>query len=53
MDGIDWEKIEDCDLERIEVPGGWLVRTGLYSDNGSTSICFYPDPNHLWSKENY
>lgn len=42
-----WEEIGEhaFDLERIAVPGGWLVRTAV---NESVSICFYPDPQHLW-----
>lgn len=43
-----WEKMnDDSDLERIAVPGGWLVRT---SDiiNGGVALCFYADREHLW-----
>ena len=32
-------------LFRVKVPGGWLV--SLYSN----AICFYPDPEHLWLKD--
>ncbi len=44
---MDWEDLEEgVDLQRIKVFGGWLVRTGIYT-NG-VSICFYPDPEHKW-----
>jgi len=39
---------------RVEVPGGWLIRTELFvaeggkGVGGSTSIAFYPDPEHKW-----
>lgn len=49
MAKLKWEEMADK-LERIAVPGGWLVKTydwiGLKSI--SVSICFYPDPQHLW-----
>lgn len=46
-----WEKMAEYayQLERIAVPGGWLVRTSssINADAG-IGICFYPDPQHLW-----
>jgi hypothetical protein len=45
MDVIEWEGIGD-EIDRIEVPGGWLVRTGY---DGNFGICFYPDPEHKWN----
>lgn len=48
MARLEWEDMTDNhkELQRIAVPGGWLVRTSI--DNEKTSICFYPDPQHLW-----
>lgn len=43
-----WESMMDnLGLERVAVPGGWLVRT-MNSSWSGVSICFYPDPEHLW-----
>lgn len=28
-------------IQRIEVPGGWLVSM-------ERGVCFYPDPDHKW-----
>jgi len=33
------------DLQRVKVPGGWLVRT--YGDG--MAMCFMPDGNHVWT----
>lgn len=41
----DWESVDET-LERLKVPGGWLVRT--YMNNNGVSITFYPDPKHKW-----
>ena len=35
-------------LHRLKVPGGWLVKTYGFRED---SICFYPDPKHLWLKD--
>jgi hypothetical protein len=32
-------------IARAKVPGGWLVLAG------TTSIAFYPDPDHAWTGE--
>ncbi len=45
---LDWEIIEKKVLirtERLQVPGGWLVRTYVSDSSG---ITFYPDPDHSW-----
>lgn len=39
--------------ERLRVPGGWLVRTGLSLTNRrglgtGVALCFLPDPEHEW-----
>ena len=41
------------DTERMQVPGGWLVRTVLYNGSGSykgdsVSMVFVPDLSHEW-----
>jgi len=37
---------------RMKVPGGWLVTHYEWNNEDvgqlSSSICFLPDPNHLW-----
>ena len=55
-----WEQVEghpDCELWRLRVPGGWLVRTSSYeglsadmhaSVSVAVALCFYPDPGHAW-----
>lgn len=35
----------DSDLQRLKVPGGWLIKMDGYRE---IAICFYPDPLHLW-----
>ena len=48
---IKWEEISiySGQLERILVPGGWLVRT---SDDGEHfAICFFSDHKHEWLKD--
>lgn len=44
-----WECLNNSNgflnLERMEVPGGWLIRT--FGRDG-VAICFYPDPAHVW-----
>jgi len=38
-------------LDRIEVPGGWLVRNVIYNtytNSLSSSICFVPDKTGAW-----
>lgn len=41
----EWEEVIAFDMDRMMVPGGWLVRL----DHGEgLSICFYPDPEHKW-----
>ncbi len=46
---IKWSRYNDEEIERMKVPGGWLVRTWIRCGD-SPSICFYPDPNHLWEE---
>lgn len=36
-------------IKRAKVPGGWLVLCDTPTPEGSHSICFYPDPNHVWN----
>ena len=50
---MEWEKISK-NIYRCKVPGGWIVKyvnvrsqSILYGE--SASICFVPDPNHLWN----
>ena len=40
-----WEKIEELDLYRLKVDGGWLVKC---IDSDGLSMTFYPDPSHKW-----
>lgn len=49
MEHTIWDNVgkHAFDLERISVPGGWLVRTSINEDNG-IALCFYPDPAHTW-----
>lgn len=45
--GMHYEKLGNKGIIwRCKVPGGWLLR-----DHGgnSTSITFYPDPDHIWN----
>jgi hypothetical protein len=48
---ITWEYIKSIDGPsiccRAQVPGGWLVATGL---NGG-GLTFMPDPDHAWELE--
>lgn len=51
MAKLKWQSMceHEHDLERMAVPGGWLVRTSASSlSEAGVGICFYPDPNHLW-----
>lgn len=41
-----WEPIA-FSTERMQVPGGWLIRSRAYGRDSS----FVPDPGHLWLKE--
>jgi len=36
--------------DRLEVPGGWIVRTivNIYNSGVSVHQVFVPDPEHLW-----
>lgn len=40
-------------MDRLKVPGGWLVHTSNY-DTGtnesaiSEALCFFPDPKYEW-----
>lgn len=45
---LKWENVgvHNGELERVAVPGGWLVRTS--NDGINLSMCFYPDPQYLW-----
>lgn len=46
-----WERVPDdngCVTERMEVPGGWLVRI-VYIGCGNVAVTFYPDPAHAWT----
>lgn len=47
MEKRKWEKIAE-DTERLEIEGGWLVRTAFCE---SVSICFVKDPTHCWELE--
>lgn len=40
-----WENIEELDLYRLKVEGGWLVKC-IGSDG--LGMTFYPDPSHNW-----
>jgi len=42
---FEYYKIGNESLQRLKVPGGWLVSLDGYRE---TSLCFYPDPNHGW-----
>lgn len=60
---IVWEQIEDYKLQRLSVPGGWLVIyfEDVFHDkdiNGMVNgwdwrpaMVFMPDPKHEWLKE--
>lgn len=52
-----WEPLIDLDdsilSARLEVPGGWIVRTAVYMDNSAGGSCtveqtFVSDPTHEW-----
>lgn len=60
---IEWESVPNSgggELLRASVPGGWLVRYdhavdsqmtdhhGGYIPDYTSSIAFYPDPEHAW-----
>ena len=52
---LEWERIckdtvYGCEIitERINVPGGWIVKNTTYGDKSSESMCFMPDKNHTW-----
>ena len=54
----EWEMIEYTDerrifgTQRLQVPGGWLVRTGCYHfGQVSVAIVFFADASHLWELE--
>jgi hypothetical protein len=49
-----WESVETkgwplnpTSLLRMNVPGGWLVQS-YFAYSNTSSITFYPDPNHEW-----
>lgn len=44
-----WEDVND-DTERLEVPGGWLVRTkhDVRRVQEAMAMVFVPDPNRDW-----
>jgi hypothetical protein len=54
-----WEEVESG-LTRASIPGGWLVRQyESHYDPGMgrwekeiVSICFVPDPDHVWDVSN-
>lgn len=41
-----WEKV-DVTLERLKVPGGWLI------ENNLGGVTFVPDKEHIWDLNNY
>ncbi len=54
-----WEMIEGISrsdgsvmenrLERLSIPGGWLIRFNYDTDlSHGSSITFVPDPEHAW-----
>lgn len=56
---LEWELIgENPRVYRAYIPGGWLVRSeddvfgiGMvipYGRDWRSSLCFVPDPDHLW-----
>lgn len=36
---------------RMNVIGGWLVKTETYDVNDALAMTFVPDPNHEWKLE--
>lgn len=44
-----WERLDDW-TERLHVPGGWLVRTCLFTQTGNVTChqVFVEDPEHDW-----
>lgn len=64
---LEWEDIKDSEsgyLRRAKIPGGWLVKMvdDVFHDNAEcadrmfnmdwrSSICFVPDPEHLWGNK--
>lgn len=57
MNNLEFKDI-GYDLERAEVPEGWLVRevmfNGCYREKTqikTIALTFIPDPNHLWLKD--
>jgi hypothetical protein len=50
MKNIEWEDLEEYGMtQRLKVPRGWLVKV-RYVDNTTNSLCFFPDSNHEWLK---
>ena len=49
---MNWEEIDHI-TDRARIHGGWLVRVYVSADyadqQDAVSICFVPDPLHIWS----
>ena len=48
----EWEIVKDGNvfIDRLKVPGGWLVET-MYLDLNCLAMCFLPDPKWEWDVE--
>lgn len=44
-----WEDLSLL-INRLKVPGGWIVRTSR-ADGNDACQSFLPDPNHEWDLE--
>jgi len=48
---LEWEKIgdeSDPTTHRLIVPGGWIVRSTMYSTSGGVHQIFIADSLHKW-----
>ena len=51
---LPWEALDD-NVERLMIPGGWLVRcwsAGIgYTDSHPINMVYIPDPGYKWELE--
>jgi hypothetical protein len=60
MNRLDWERLEErgsapfnlnTAAARAKVPGGWLFRYISLGEGELLYMCFIPDPEYTWEKE--
>lgn len=60
MNRLDWERLEEkgsapfnlnTTAARAKVPGGWLLRYISLGEREHLHMCFIPDPDYSWEKE--